>query len=119
MMSETVYLVVEPMAIIGRDLAMNVQDYDPSARILVATSLDAAFDMLVDAAPVRLAFVHVDPDLFSPTNLALVLHNHGAQVVFIGNAAEQNDRGILVLHRPFSAQTTAALLQRAQIAQRA
>lgn len=118
-MQDTVYLVVEPMAFIARDLALNVQDYDPTAKVLVADTADMASQLLAGAPYVRLAFVHVDPNHFATTNLAQTLKDHGAQVVFFGNAAEENDSGILVLQRPFTAQTTAALLRRAQIAKRA
>lgn len=114
-MHDTVYLVVEPMAIIARDLAMNVQDYDPSATVLVAETPDMASLMLSRVPKVRLAFVHVDPNHFATTTLAQTLKDHGTQVVFFGNAAEENDTGILVLHRPFSAETTKAILQRALI----
>lgn len=118
-MQDTVYLVVEPMAFIARDLAMHVQDFDPTAQVLVADTPDMASQMLAGVPDVQLAFVHLDPNHFATTNLAQILKAHGAQVVFFGNAAEENDSGILVLQRPFTAQTTAALLRRAQIAKRA
>ena len=40
-MDSTVYLVVEPIEIIASDLAMNVQEYDPTATVLVALSPEA------------------------------------------------------------------------------
>lgn len=119
MMSSTVYLVVEPIELIATDLAMNVQDYDPSALVLVALSIDAACTLLTQHSLVRLAFVHSDPNGFSKTNLACLLNNRGAHVVFTGDAAERNDNGIFVLHRPFSAETTAKMLERTETSESA
>jgi hypothetical protein len=114
MMSSSVYLVVEPIGIIATDLAMNVQEYDPSATVLIALAHAAAWGALQGYANVRLAFVNADPSEFTTTNLARALDERRAKVIFTGDAAERNDSGVLVLHRPFSAETTAALLQRAE-----
>ncbi len=107
-------MVVEPIEIIASDLAMNVQDYDPLATVLTALTHEAACVLLEAYESVRLAFVHADPKGFAKTRLAQALDCRGAQVVFTGDAAERKDQGILVLQRPFSAQTTAALLHRTQ-----
>jgi hypothetical protein len=111
-MNSTVYLVVEPIEIIASDLAMNIEDYDPTATVLVALTHEAACRALKGHARVRVAFVHADPSAFVMTDLARSLDCRGAELVFTGDAAERNGGGVLVLHRPFSAQTTAALLQR-------
>lgn len=111
-MNSAVYLVVEPIGIIASDLAFNVQDYDPSATVLVALSPDAGCDLLQDHAAVSVAFVHADPCTFVVTKLARALKSRGAKLVFSGDAAERNGCGVLVLQRPFCAQSTAALLQR-------
>lgn len=118
-MKSTVYLVVEPIAIIASDLAMNVQDYDPSAKVLIALTFEQASEILEGHAAVRLALVHADPSDFVDTILARALSCRGAQVIFTGDAAERKDSGIFVLQRPFSAQTTSAALQRAEMSERA
>ena len=118
-MKSTIYLVVEPIQIIASDLAMNVQEYDPSAKVLIALTLKEGSEILESHAAVRLAIVHADPSAFAGSILARALSNRGAQVIFIGDAAERKDSGIFVLQRPFSAQTTAAALQRAEMSERA
>ena len=118
-MNSTVYLVVEPIEIIASDLAMSVQDYDPSATVLVALTPDAGFAMLQNHAAIRIALVHADPGDFPNTALAMALSGRGALVIFTGDAAERKDGGIFVLQRPFSSQTTAAALQRAELSERA
>jgi hypothetical protein len=118
-MNSSVYLVVEPIGIIASDLAMNVQEYNPSATVLIALAHEAASAVLQGYEYVRLAFVHADPSGFAMTDLARALAERKAKVVFTGDAAERNDSGILVLHRPFSSETTAALLQRAEMSETA
>lgn len=118
-MKSTVYLVVEPIGIIASDLAMNVKEYDASAKVLIALTLKKGVEMLEGHAAVRLAFVHADPSDFADTILARALSGRGAQVIFTGDAAERKDSGIFVLQRPFCAQTTAAALQRAEMSERA
>ncbi len=118
-MNSSVYLVVEPIAIIASDLAMNVQEYYPSATVLTALAHDAAWAMLQGHDDVQLAFVNADPSGFAMTPLARALADRKARVIFTGDAAERNDSGILVLHRPFSSETTAALLQRAELSEAA
>jgi hypothetical protein len=113
-MNSNVYLVVEPFEIIAYDLAMNVQEYDASATVLIAPLPEIACQVLQDHASVWLAFVHADANGFATTELARALDERGAKVVFTGDAAERNDSTILVLHRPFSAETTAALLRQAE-----
>lgn len=117
-MISTIYLVFEPLEVIAVDLAMNVQDHDPAALVLIATTQEVAVDILQSHARVQLAFVHADPNNFSATALARALSDRGAQLVFTGDAAERNDVGIAVLHRPFSAQTTATVLARVENPQR-
>jgi hypothetical protein len=119
MLSNTVYLVVEPIELIASDLAMNVQEYDPSAEVLIALTPEAGCEVLKSQPSVQLAFVHVDPSGFSNTDLGRALAERGARLVFTGDAAERKDKGIVVLHRPFSAQTTATLLQGIQSRERA
>ena len=114
MMNGYVYLVVEPMEIIASDLAMSVQDYDSSATVLIALTLQAAVAKLDGHTAVRLAFVHADPRHFATTPLARALEGCGAQVVFTGDAAERQNDGVSVLQRPFCAQSTAAVLRRAE-----
>lgn len=116
-MNSPVYLVVEPMQIVATDLAMIVSDYDTTATVLIALTLDAACDIIMKHPAVRLAFVHSDPTSFGDTALSRALKDRCAQVVFTGDAAERKGGGMLVLHRPFSAETTAGVLQCAEISQ--
>ena len=116
-MNSPVYLVVEPMQIVATDLAMIVSDYDTTATVLIALTLDAACEILKGHPAVRLAFVHADPTSFAQTDLARALEDRRAQVAFTGDAAERKGSGMLVLHRPFSAETTAGVLQCAEISQ--
>ena len=109
-MNSHAYLVVEPIAIIAEDLAMNVQDYDPCATVLVARSVTAACEIVQRHPAVRLAFVKTDPESFPSTCLARALGARGTKLVFTGDAAERNARGNLVLQRPFCGQSTAAVL---------
>lgn len=114
-MNSSVYLVVEPIHIIAEDLAMSVQDYDPSATVLIAPSPEAACAVLAGEGFVRLAFVNLDARRFHKTDLARALVARGTKVVFAGGFSEPEGSELLVLDRPFSAETTAALLQRAEM----
>lgn len=118
-MKNDVYLVVEPMQIIAADLAMNVQDYDPSALVLTAHSPEAAYALLDSCTSVRLAFVHSDPDTFNSSRLAQALYRLGAQIAFTGDAAERKSDGIWVLQMPFCGQTIATFLQNTERSQKA
>lgn len=113
-METAVYLVMEPNLIIASDLALNVQDFAPSAIVLAAGSQVDACLLLQNHARVRLAFVHMDPVSFASSDLAVLLAHRQATLVFIGDAAERHTSGHLVLERPFTLQTTAALMQVAE-----
>jgi len=113
-MINSVYLVVEPMIVIATDLAMNVQDYDPWATVLVAHSPEAACEVLRTEASVKLAFVNVDLRKFCSSDLARALNARGARIVFAGASTDRMDCDKLVLDWPFSTETTADLLQLAE-----
>lgn len=113
-MNSSVYLVVESIPIIAQDLAMSVQDYDPSATVLIAPSPEAACAVLAGETCVRLAFVNLDARRFHQTDLATALGARGTKVVFAGGYSDPECSDMLVLDRPFSAETTAALLRRAE-----
>ena len=113
-MNRSVYLVMEPIQVIATDLAMHVQEYDPSATVLIALSPEAACEVLRTVASVRFAFVHVAAHKFGGTDLALALHVRGARIVFSGASPDRNNSEKLVLDWPFSAETTANLLGQAE-----
>lgn len=111
-MQNNVYLIVEPNSIIASDLALSVQDFHREANVLTAVSHEEAIERLTDIVSVQLAFIHMDPHKFDKTDLARCLVARGARLVYIGGAAEQSEAGRLVLHRPFTQQSTADLLHR-------
>ena len=113
-MNKSVYLVMEPIQVIATDLAMHVQEYDPSAMVLIAHSPEAACEVLRSVAAVRFAFVHVAADKFGGTDLALALHVRGARIVFSGTSPDRNNSEKLVLDWPVSAETSAVLLMEAE-----
>lgn len=113
-MNRSVYLVMEPIQVIATDLAMHIQEYDPSASVLTAISSEAACEVLRTVATVRLAFVHVDADKFCNSDLARALHVRGARIVFSCASPDRNNSEKLVLDWPFSAETTALLLVEAE-----
>ncbi len=106
------YLIVEPVSIIASDLALSVQDYDIDATVLAADTLQAAVTLLAGMDPVHFAFIHADPTLFDGTELGLALAEQNTVCVFMGDAAERAQKALIVLDRPFSPLTIAALLAR-------
>lgn len=110
-MTKSVYLVVEPITIIALDLALCVQDYDPSAKIIVAHTSAEAVAAVVAQSAVCIAFVHADPDGFDASDLGKAVTKRGAACVFMGDRAERTTTGAIhVLQRPFSSETLATLL---------
>jgi hypothetical protein len=110
-MASSFYLIVEPIDIIATDLGLSVQDYDGTATVGIAKTLEDALTMLADRRSVHVAFLHADPVSFAETELGGALALRGAQSVFMGDAAEHAKRAMVVLDRPFSPHTIAALLQ--------
>ena len=113
-MEKPIYLVVEPIEIIAADLAMNVHDYDPTAEVITATTLDAAFQVIDKAPSIRFAFIGIDARNFALSDLFTALVERGARIIFVGGYGEPSESGALVLETPFSAQSTADLLEHAE-----
>lgn len=104
-----VYLVAEPVVLIAEDLAACIVECDPEATVVIA----APGRDVVAAAPALLhaAFLHMDPGAAPWAPLYAALLGRGAELVFLGAAAEEW-RGVgRVLESPFSAATVAAVLQ--------
>ena len=106
------YLIVEPVAIVATDLALCVQDCDSTGTVIVATTPHDAVSVITETASVLFAFIHADPSGFTQSDLGLALAARGAVCVFMGHAADRNKDNKLVLDRPFSPLTVAALLHR-------
>ena len=106
------YLIVEPFAIVAIDLALCVQDFDGAGTAIIATTPHDAVSVIAETASVRFAFIHADPSGFTQSELGLALAARGAVCVFMGHAADRNKDNMLVLDRPFSPLTVAALLRR-------
>lgn len=106
------YLIVEPVSIIADDLALSVKDFDQGAIVVVAGTQQEALAAITDCGAVRFAFVHADPKGFDETVLGQALTERRAVCVFMGDAADLAKKALIVLDRPFSPQTIAALLAR-------
>lgn len=112
MESRQTFLVIEPFAVIAEDLAMSIADFDPTAEVRIARSMDTALAMVEPLSVVTLAVVHEDPALFMQSNLNVVLTARGAKVVLIGDTAEEatGHAGFAVMHRPYAPESVVALL---------
>ncbi len=111
-MTPSIYLIVEPISIIAHDLALSVQDYDDAGTVVVAATPAEAIALLANKVSVRFAFIHADPTGFGDTKLGDALAKRHAVCVFMGDAADRAKQELVVLDRPFSPLTIAALMQR-------
>ena len=109
-MTIATYLIVEPNQIVATDLALSVQDCDAAGRVIVAATAADALVVLRNAASVRFAFIHADPGGFDQSDLGVALGARGAVCVFMGGAADRAKKAMIVLDRPFSPGTIAALM---------
>lgn len=109
-MTIATYLIVEPNQIIATDLALSIQDCDTSGHVVVAATPADALVVLRDATSVRFAFIHADPAGFDQSGLGVALRARGAVCVFMGDAADCARKTMIVLDRPFSPGTIAALM---------
>lgn len=111
-MAESVYLVVEKVTLVATDLALTVQDFDPSATVLVAASAQDAVLALQGQDSVRVAFVHCTPTGFGETALGIALANRGSECVFMGDAAEHTVTSAQVLQSPFDERIVGQMLEK-------
>lgn len=109
-MTTATYLIVEPNQIVATDLALSVQDCDAAGRIIVAATPAEALVVLRGAASVLFAFIHADPGGFGQSDLGVALAARGAVCVFMGDAADRAKKAMIVLDRPFSPCTIAAMM---------
>ena len=78
------YLIVVQEVVVAQDLAQTISDHQPGAHIIMAASLNAAIEALIDVPRVEIAFVAADPQAYLESQFAKVLAARGAQVVLMG-----------------------------------
>lgn len=112
-MCNAVYVVLEPIDIVATDLVLCLYDHNPSAAFLVAKDAKAALSYVEHSPTVSIAFIHDDPKGFATTPLGIALTEKRALCIFMGDRAERSALDVWLLERPFSAETIAAIMQRA------
>lgn len=106
------YLILEPVGIVADDLASCISDYDPSATVLLAPTVDIALLAMARPDKPGVAFLHADPEKIEASALGSALRAANTTCIYLGDAADRaSQSGLLVLQMPFSPQITEALLQ--------
>ncbi len=100
--SQSAFLVVGQTGIILYDMMATLEATFAGWRGVATCTVDAALDLL-DDVPVRIAFIAAAPRDFAGSPLAARLHQSGARIVLMGDAAEESATTSTypVLHRPF------------------
>lgn len=104
------YLVMEPIRVIGEDLAHAIMEFDPGATVIVTMTEDEALLRIAEGAVVGRAVLHSDPAEIELSALGKALANAGTDLIFIGDKVERSGEGVRVLHRPFDNDAVAQVL---------
>lgn len=106
------YLILTPNAIFALDLAQTVSEFDPGARVLVASTAQEAAGLIARAERIRVALVGVDPAVALPLQPAVAAR--GGTLVLLGSAVDLAAAGWTgeVLDIPFNSERVIALLAR-------
>ena len=108
------YLVLVSEVVVAQDIALTIGDFDPGARVLVATSVEAAHRCLDGVGALAVAFVTERPSLFTDSVLAKAIAARRGRVVLLGLDAETSGPTPLydVLAQPFDTDAVVASLAR-------
>ncbi|MDO9527421.1 MAG: hypothetical protein Q7J57_18090 [Gemmobacter sp.] len=109
-MSDSLYLVVEPMTLVAEDLAGALAEVDLGARVLIAANAAVASTILQEVGTLYAAIVCADPTDFGLTPFGQLLAERAQHIVFMGEEAEAAPGNDLLLGQPFSTETVADLI---------
>ena len=103
------YLIVLRHILVAQDIAMTINEFDPAAQVIAATSSAEAEERLSGIDAITLAFVGQGPDSYASSSLSRAVAQRGGRVILLGEEAEAQGEahGFAVLARPF---TTANIL---------
>ena len=103
-MDKGTYLVVLSQGVVALDIAMTIEEFDPTAPVVAADSCENAVPALDGVDRIAVAFVDKGPHAFADSVLARKVAERGGRVVLLGDDAEENGAalGFAVLERPFS-----------------
>lgn len=101
MSGSKVYLVMEPMRLVGEDLAQIIRELDPAARVHIVADMDEALVWVATQTSINRALLHCAPVVGMTSELGHALALRGAMNLYIGDRAERSTGHDLVLHRPF------------------
>jgi hypothetical protein len=105
-------LVLEPATIVAEDLLAMVEDEMPGTRMLVASTVDTATDILRQHR-VDIAFLNLSPVALLHTNLVETLEAMSATVVVMGHDTKDIPANFRFLELPFASSTVARELREA------
>lgn len=108
------YVICVGDAIVGRDLAETVAEFDASARILMATDANDVLAFVAGESRIGVAFLALSPADVDQHNLGREIGLRGGAVVLLGRDAEERRDAWSgeLLERPFTGETVIALLSR-------
>lgn len=106
---QATYLIALRHVLVAQDIAMTVGEFDPTARVVVASSAAEAETRLSGIDRIAVAFVGQGPEAYRASSLSRAVAERGGRVVLMGEDAESlgEAQGFAVLARPF---TTANIL---------
>ncbi|WP_210528395.1 hypothetical protein [Rubellimicrobium arenae] len=98
-----IYLIVLSQAFVALDLRMTIEEFDPTAPVVAATSTAEALPVLEGVDRIAVAFVDQGPGDYEQSALARIVAEKGGHVVLMGDRAEEDGagHGYAVLERPF------------------
>ena len=113
-LSRQSYLILVQPPLVSMDIALTLADHSPGAKIITARTAREAQQALSSQHSLVAAFLGMGPDAFAKGDLAPVIRALSAEVILIGEDAEDAGPGPewSVLERPFTSDGVIAALER-------
>jgi len=108
------YLVVMREVLVAQDLCLTICDFDPAARVIIASGLEAAIAELANVPSLAVAFVEERHTPVAASDLAAAIARRGGRVVVLGEqaGAQAPARDWDILQKPFVTEQVLSLLSR-------
>ena len=108
------YLILVQPPLVSMDIALTLADYSPGAKIITARTAREAQQAVSCQHSLVAAFLGMGPMAYANGDLAPVIRALGAEVILIGEDAEDAGPGPewSVLERPFTSDGVIAALER-------
>lgn len=108
------YLIVLRERLIAQDLATTISDRDPTARVILAATLDEGVAALMDVPRLTVAFVSAKPAEYAQSTLGQAIIARHGRVILLGFEAETSgpSKDWDVLAQPFDTDAVLGVLGR-------